>query len=317
MFNEFHRSAWSAAAKRRIAAVAILLPSLTAAGAVGPATAASSLRVAVWDATTKNELDQLAPGDVLTLDQGSSVILRLYTPAGTGGSSQRTYVSGAWRVADGGSLVELTAVDQAKGSAQVRGVAAPQNPKNAALLRFRTADARHEEGAVGVFVRPAATPGNSVKPPGPGLAPVAPAPPILYSPQSPTTKRAEQVVQSLYLGILLREPDATAQTWMQQIDRTDYAGLVEVAQKIAASDESRVQLYARADVTPQQRLAALYRHLLGLESDRVQGAAWNANLDRVAPDRVTRGDVSGVVADLVRTGEFRSRFGFDRGLGYK
>lgn len=117
---------------------------------------------------------------------------------------------------------------------------------------------------------------------------------------------ANTMVRDLYRGILLREPDDSAVSWLDRIERGGYLGLVEVAQAIAVSEESRVDVYQRAG-SNEQRLAALYRHLLGREPSQVARSAWDRGLQLLS-DR----HYSELVTELLGQPEFFDRYRLPR-----
>jgi hypothetical protein len=115
--------------------------------------------------------------------------------------------------------------------------------------------------------------------------------------------RARNLTERLYEAILLREPDANANSTIRSIQRGGYEALVDAAVDLANSDESRIQVYEREDVCNQQRLLALYRNLLGLSASQISRSQWDADLQRL-----DRGEIAQVVENLVRSERFRDRY---------
>ena len=114
----------------------------------------------------------------------------------------------------------------------------------------------------------------------------------------------DRMVGALYRGILLREPDQQgALSARQSILTGGWAGLSRLAQEIASSRESEIDVYERGACN-QQRLLAMYRELQGRESRNIDQRTWRAQLEQME-----RGDISGVVAALTETPEFQNRFG--------
>ena len=116
--------------------------------------------------------------------------------------------------------------------------------------------------------------------------------------------RARDLTRALYQGILMREPDAAgARGTTEAIQSGGYDALVRAAVGIANSDESRIRVYERQGVCNEQRLLALYKNLLGLSADQVDRRQWDADLKRMSGGEITR-----VVEDILRSDRFRSRY---------
>jgi hypothetical protein len=118
-----------------------------------------------------------------------------------------------------------------------------------------------------------------------------------------SSARARNLTERLYEAILLREPDANANSTIRAIQRGGYEALVDAAVDLANSDESRIQVYERENVCNQQRLLALYRNLLGLSASQISRTQWDADLRRLE-----RGEIAQVVENLVRSERFRDRY---------
>ena len=114
---------------------------------------------------------------------------------------------------------------------------------------------------------------------------------------------ADRVIAGLYQGILLRAPDNGAVGFRDRIAREGRAGAVRVAREIAESRESEIGVYEKGSCN-QARLLALYEHLLGIDSSRVDQRRWREQLQRME-----RGDIAGVVDEMVQSREFAARFG--------
>jgi hypothetical protein len=269
-------------------AIALAAPLLVAAPS-------SAVMIAVWEASTRNELARAEPGDQVTIDAGDEIMLRVFIPADESDSGEREYLSGNWSL-DSGDAAEISNIDYKKGSAVVTG-----DSSGNVALSFSSDELESDIG-LWVSVR-----GGSAAPP-----PVTvPSPGGKSPPQASETETLEvyskggTVVTALYQGVLLRAPDPSAQTWVDQVDRGGYRKLLDVAQSIAKSNESRVDLYDRDDVSTQERVAAIYRHLLGLEPEEVDREEWNE-----AVAQVEDGDIAGLVGDVVADRAFRRRFGY-------
>jgi hypothetical protein len=117
---------------------------------------------------------------------------------------------------------------------------------------------------------------------------------------------AEQLTRMLYQAILLREPDSGAAGTIDSIANSGYTAVVSAAVGIANSEESRVRLYEQG-TTNEQRLAALYRYLLGLSTSQIDRAQYNEDLRRI-----NEGRIADVVSDIVNSQRFRDRIGVTR-----
>jgi hypothetical protein len=266
---------------------------------------ANALGIAVWDAATHDEIARIEPGRRLTLEPGRQVVLRVYLSADESASGEREYLSGEWWH-EAGDTIELDQIQIHKGSARLVTRAAGNGE-----LGF-TSDELDEDLVLWIRVTggPPAAP-----PPLPGPAP-APTPDVPIELPAPgdkpkpgsgfdTSTPAGRAVAALYRGILLREPDESARSWSDAVTRGGWRALVEVAGDIAKSRESRVDLYERDEVTPQKRVEALYRHLLGVGPEQLDGATWNR-----AVSQVESGDITGLVDALIENPGFRRRFGY-------
>jgi hypothetical protein len=111
---------------------------------------------------------------------------------------------------------------------------------------------------------------------------------------------ARELTNTLYQAILMRDMDeAGGRGYSDRIRRGGYSTVVQIAQEMARSEESRVRIYER-QVTNRQRLEALYENLLGLSSDDVDDEDWADDLRRLNDGRI-----ADVVSDMVRSAQFR------------
>jgi hypothetical protein len=110
---------------------------------------------------------------------------------------------------------------------------------------------------------------------------------------------ARDLTNTLYQAILLRDMDEGGRGFADRIARGDFQTVVQVADEIARSEESRIRLYKNG-VSNQQRLVALYENLLDLSSDDIDEEQWSQDLRRLNDGRIAE-----VVGDMVRSRRFR------------
>ena len=282
-------------------AVACGLLVLGAAQAQGPgvlkAGTVSKVEIAVWDSETRDEIAELQLGDTLELEAGQSVILRLYAPKGHGPGDQRNYLAAKLYV-QGGAGAELSAVDESKGSWQVTAAA----KRGVAEIRYELPD--------GIEVtRPYMAKGSikvEVAAPAVIASPEAPAEP---APEAIEMAKAEGIVERLYRGILLREPNldkGKGQEWVEEIGKGGYPALVQVAREISDSEESQVKVAERGH-DHRERLMAIENELLDFEPGKVDKYQMKDHLDMLED-----GQITAVVMDIVYSPEFRRTHGYNQ-----
>jgi hypothetical protein len=111
---------------------------------------------------------------------------------------------------------------------------------------------------------------------------------------------AREITNTLYRAILMRDMDeAGGRGYSDRIRHGGYSTVVQIAQEMARSEESRVRIYER-QVTNRQRLEALYENLLDLSPDDVDDQDWADDLRRLNDGRIAE-----VVGDMVRSARFR------------
>lgn len=251
----------------------------------------TKIEVAVWEPGTRNEIAQLNLGDTLELAPNQVVLLRLYAPRGHAVSDERKYLPARFYVTKGNG-VTVDAVEPEKGlyrvtAANARGVAEIRYELGKGIAVDRPFMRDH---FIKVEVK-----GNAL------------APPVTEQPNA-EWQRAETVVDRLYRGILLREANldnADGREWVERVYEGGYTALVEVAEDIVNSEESRFRVIERGH-TPKDRLEAAYRHLLGLEKDQIDRYHWQDHFAMMA-----RGGFADVVMDIVRSPEFRRVHGYN------
>lgn len=244
----------------------------------------TKIEIAVWDAETHDELVQLQLGETLEVPAGRAVLLRLYAPRGAAPGDERKYLPVRFYVAKGNGA-EVTAVDASKGLYQLT---ASRHPG--------VAEIRYELGEGITVERPFMRDHFfKVEVTGAAVAPTLPQP-------DPAWTKAQEMVARLYRGILMRDPDLDQEgvrEWVQRLHRGGYPSLVEVAYEIAESQESQVTVPQRG-YAAQDRLLAIYKHLLDLERSEIDRYQWQDHLAIMA-----EGGVTDVVMDIVRSPEFR------------
>lgn len=268
--------------KTMATSAALALALAAVAGAQGPRILrggeVSRVEIAVWDPGSQVEIGLLRPDDTLVMDAGDSVVLRVVAPRGYGPGDVRQYLPAKLSVVKGAGA-ELADVDAAAGSALLK--ALPK--RGVAEISYQLGqgiEVERQELARGTF-----------------------------RVDVQALSKGQKVVRAFYLGILMRDVDydnAEVRERIAAIDRQGYPAVVSVAREIAESDESRTKVYDRGH-THQARLAALYEHLLGLEPSQFDKYQMEDHLEMMK-----RGDVAGVVMDIVRSPEFRRAQKFNR-----
>ncbi|MCB1054373.1 MAG: hypothetical protein KDD11_02535 [Acidobacteria bacterium] len=249
----------------------------------------SELRIGLQDMKTKADLGYVQPGEVLELNVGDRVRLRMIAVVGGQWRAPR-YPSAAFAVLAGSDKVHISQVDRDQGSAVIE-AARPTGGKDA-LVSYELLDS--------MDIRPGLVKGTITVRigDGGGVATSAPAAPAAAPDAS--SSRASETVTALYRGILLREPDAAgAQPRIDRIEREGLPAVLSSALEIAQSSESRVDLSSRG-VTPEQRLEALYQNFLGQTRSQIDPAAWDADLQRLR-----QGKIDEVVRRLIASPQFR------------
>ena len=235
------------------------------------------IRVAVWTPGDHKELAQLRDGETLRLEQSQTVILRLIAPNKTNPASKRDYLAARYSVEGGDDRVSLQQADVPTGWVELTARDSGRDRRGPVVVRWELAESAllAERDLARGSIRVEVVPG-----------------PYRYG---------EVAVTELYRGILLREPESGARTWFDRVSRGGYEELLVAARTLAESRESEIDVYAHGACN-QQRLLALYRHLLGVEPAAVDQSRWRAELDRMG-----RGDIAGVVLDIVRSPAYRER----------
>lgn len=311
------------------AALALLLALVPIAGA--PPSAAEAppprasgpreVRIEVQDWSTGDTLARLEPGGTLALDPGQRVQVRVTLRRG-GDGEEGAPVAALFSLPPGEDGLALSWIDAATGTARLEAVARPLVPP----APPEKAAAPGDGGAVGPAPAeedPAAAPGNAAEGPtfevrfrlldtaslDPGTAAEGSFTVEVTAPAPPTSPA--ELVTLLYRGILLREPGpyqgildrdpvpGSSRARIEDVRRRGFSALVEQARELASGEESRK---LAEDTQPEERLAALYTHLLGIARDEVDPREWEARLERL------RGEgVEPVVESLLRSDAFARR----------
>jgi len=235
------------------------------------------VRVAVWTPREHSETALLRDGETLRLERGQTVILRVVAPNSTNPASGRVYLGARFSVERGDDRISLQNADIPKGWIELTAREGRWDRRDPVVVRWELSEhvLLEQPGLARGSIRVEIEPGQY--------------------------RYGEEAVAELYRGILLHEPDASARGWVESVSRGGYAELLKAAQAIAESRESEIDVYARGACN-QQRLLALYRHLLGVDSTALDQGRWRAELDRMG-----RGDIAGVVLDIVRSAAYRER----------
>ena len=240
----------------------------------------------VRDVDSKQDIGTVQPGGTITLPQGAHV--RLVMTALPVGSAR------------GPVYPATTFTDQSRGGVRIT----RSNAENSTADLDVLAKASGQRQAVGFQIQDTWVPaemrsGTIYLQVGPRDASTGG---VAYNPQPGTAAgtSAEELTRMLYKGILMRDPDPGAQGTTDAIARGGYDALVKAAVGIANSSESRNRLPGEG-VSSEDRLAALYQNLLGLNADRIDRSQYDSDLRRV-----TDGRIADVVSDMLRSERFRS-----------
>ncbi|HKI04982.1 MAG TPA: hypothetical protein VKK31_23590 [Thermoanaerobaculia bacterium] len=242
------------------------------------------VEIVVKDVNSKQDIATVQPGGTVELPAGAHVRL-IMTALPTGSARGPMYPATTFSdTAQGG--VTITRSNAENSTADLR----LNNAKNSGRLetiRYQITDtnvpANLRTGSFTIRVMPANDSGVSTG----GV-----------STGGTIGSRAEQLTRLLYQAILLRDLDSGARGTIESIQRGGYDALVQAAVGIANSDESR-----RLAATPaDQRLASLYRVLLGITPEQADAGQWSADIDLM-----NRGRFGDVVSGIVQSDRFRER----------
>ncbi|MEA2559071.1 MAG: hypothetical protein QOH06_575 [Acidobacteriota bacterium] len=255
------------------------------------------LQIQVKDLDSDQVITTVQPGGTITLREGQRV--RLIMTADHPGQKGIIYPETEFTEADPGrGWVRVTKTNVDNANATLR-IVRPSgtNRSRTETLSYRivesigTAGIRDSlrQGTINVRVEPAAAAGSS--------------------PTSvPTRQQARDLTDRLYQAILMRKLDETgARTHIDNIAKGGYQALIQVAERIAESDESRIGVYEREGVCNQQRLLSMYKNLLGMSASQIDREQWEEDLRRM-----NAGDIDAVVAGMVRSPRFQQLHNLER-----
>jgi hypothetical protein len=243
--------------------------------------------IVVKDIDSKQEIGSVEPGGTITLPAGSHVRL-IMSALPSGNARGPLYPDTKFSdTSNGGVTITRSNVENSTADLVLNRSKAASRTET---IRYEITDswvpAHLRTGSFRVHIAPAASAQGNL---GSGIA--------LGS------SRAEQLTQMLYRAILLRDPDPGASGTIESIANGGYDALVNAAVGMANSEESRSRLYEQG-VTNEQRLAALYKNLLGLSPSQIDRVQYENDLRRV-----NEGRIADVVADIVNSERFRERIG--------
>ena len=257
-----------------------------------------SVQILIRDIATREEIARIDPGDTVTLPEGARVRINLMAlPTG----SARGPLYPATEFTDTGKGgTRITRSSQENAAADLE-VVATKNFNRVETIRYRVTEdwvpANLRTGSFSIRVA-----GDAVNAPGASTGGWSNAPGGAWT-GTWTGDQALQLTTALYQAILMRPLDEGAAGTADVIRRDGFEGLVRAAVGIANSEESRSRIYQDRQVSNEQRLASIYRHLLGLEPSQVARSQWESDLSRM-----NNGQVGQVVEDLLRSDRFRSRY---------
>jgi hypothetical protein len=253
-----------------------------------------TVEIQVKDLESEQVIATVRPGGTITLREGQRV--RLIMTADHPGQRGLVYPETEFTEADPGrGWVRVTRTNVDNANATLRIV----RPSGTTRGRTETLHYRIVEnigmpdslrqGTINVRVEPAAAAGST--------------------PTSATTRQqARDLTGRLYQAILMRNLDETgARTFVDGIAKGGYPALIQAAERIAESDESRIGVYERDGVCNQQRLLSMYKNLLGLNASQIDREQWEEDLKRM-----NAGDIDAVVAGMVRSPRFQQLHDLER-----
>jgi len=256
-----------------------------------------SVQILVREIGSRTEIARISPGETITLPEGAKVRINMMALP-TGAGNPRYPATEFTDVGRGGT--RITRANQENAAADLE-IVASKNLNRVETIRYRITEdwvpANLRTGSFSIRVS-----GDSANVPGASTGGWSNNPGDAWT-GNWTGDQALQLTNALYQAILMRAPDQGASGTAESIRRDGFEGLVRAAVGIANSEESRSRIYQDRQVSNEQRLASLYRTLLGLESSQVSRSQWTSDLNRMNDGQIGR-----VVEDLLRSDRFRSRY---------
>jgi hypothetical protein len=276
----------------------LLVMALLTAALAAPAVAShqddSPLQFVVGDQRTRQQLDTLNIAEPLDLGVGEEVVIQPVLPGGRRDVFPRVRYS----VSAGKNNIHIETVRNNASALLVRGLRADHGRNGtSSLIKFELVDAvdrnrlrpKQRDGYISVRVLPQ------------GFAYDRTGAPVVDPRYARIDeRRAYRVVDALYQGILLRSPEDAQTGRVREITEEGYSTIEQIAVDIAESEESR-RLYSQT--SDEERLAAVYRHLLGLERHQIPRDEWARAMNAMRFRRLSE-----VVAQIVRDQDFVNRF---------
>ena len=251
------------------------------------------VRIVVRDLATRRDVATVRDGETISIPEGMRV--RLIMTALPTGSSRGPYYPETEFSDTSQDGVRITRSNEENSTADLEILSTPNDSRNnSRRSRERTETIRYRIDETWV-------PSNLRS--GSFQIAVGPRGSEVDVVQSWSTQQARELTAVLYRGILMREPDAEANSRVRAIQRGGYEALVQEAVEIADSDESRIRVYEKQGVCNEQRLLAMYKNFLGISSDRIDRRQWEADLRRMR-----EGNIDQVVETLLASDRFRSRY---------
>lgn len=246
-----------------------------------------SVEIQVKDLSTDQVIGTIQPGGTFTLTEGQRVRLimtAIHPGRGKGVYYPETQFS---ETEPGRGWVRVTRTSAENSSATLETARPSSSNRNRTeTLRYQITENigipnNLRQGTVTIHVEPVSAAGGS-------------------APFTTPSGSARSLANLLYRAILLRDIDLTGQPYVDRIVSGGYAELIKIADEIARSEESRVQVYQRTNASNEQRLLALYQNLLNLNSSQVDREQWTYDLRRLS-----EGKIADVVRDMVRSDRFQ------------
>ena len=251
------------------------------------------VQIQVKDLETDRVIATVRPGGTVTLREGQRV--RLIMTADHPGQRGLVYPETEFTENDPGrGWVRVTRTNVDNANATLR-IVRPSNTTRGRTetLHYRIVESigtagmpdSLRQGTINVRVEPAAS-----------------------SSTATSRQQARDLTNRLYQAILMRNLDESgARTHVDSIARGGYPALIQVAERIAESDESRIAVYEREGVCNQQRLLSMYKNLLGLSASQIDREQWEEDLERM-----NAGQIDAVVLAMVRSTRFQQLHNLER-----